>query len=293
MAALTEYIQDGIVVGTGALALTAPDKIAAVIKSELSQLAAASGSWFDTLAHNFYDTVCPYFTDCELGFATTQVPRTQQLPQPSYATSTPARAIPIASAQPQQQTIINQPVIERVVETVRIVEDDTPVSYIDLRVNALRDLLLNRMAAQDAANATSFRSVTQSSSGAGGGGGSSSVAASSITGTITNTINSLLGTISDLTSNTITATPTPRSTTRRPRTSLSLARRKSAAQPASSLIRRRRLGNRERRERAGPQTRGWHSIVGGRSAGARAALVSGQRPPTPSRSTRPTRRTWS
>jgi hypothetical protein len=73
-------------------------------------------------------------------------------------------------------------------------------AYVDARIAALGVSLQRQFEAMADANATSFRGVAQSS------GSSGSVTASNITGTITNAIDSAVGTFLDLTTNTLTAT---------------------------------------------------------------------------------------
>jgi len=82
-----------------------------------------------------------------------------------------------------------------------VTEPGANTAYVDARIRALTDTLLRRVGAMENANATSFQSVSQSS-----GSGSGSVAASSITGTISNAISSALATIADLTATNIVAT---------------------------------------------------------------------------------------
>jgi len=166
------------------------------------QLAAASSlPWLDTFADALYRTVCPILRDCPREeFVAAPQPHLQQK---ATATSSPSQPA-VATPQTVQQTVINNPVIERIRETVRTVTDaSTYTAYVDARITALSDTLVRRIGAMENANATSFRNVSQSS-----GSGSGSVAAASITGTLTNAIDSLLGTIADLTATNLTVSAT-------------------------------------------------------------------------------------
>ena len=89
------------------------------------QLAAASNfPWLEEFAKNFHAALCPILRNCPSAErATTQPPPrpallTQQpLPQTPRATTTAATSLH-SPAQPIQQTVINNPIIERVVERV-------------------------------------------------------------------------------------------------------------------------------------------------------------------------------
>lgn len=200
------------VVGGGALAFhdIAPDAFAratAAPNKVASQLAAASSlPWLDAVGDKLFNILCPIFRDCPrndvIANPVSQPRAAQPLPQkfttPAATTSKPALATPSgknSSPTTNQNPAIQQPVIERIRETVR--EIQTPginAAYVDARIAALAASLQRQSDATADANATSFRSV------------SSSLAASNITGTITNTISSALATITDLTSTTLTAT---------------------------------------------------------------------------------------
>jgi hypothetical protein len=173
------------------------------------QLAAVpSLPWLDAAGDTLFNILCPFFGSCPRAQNPSENVNSQHAtyqPNVKPPVPTPSPAVPsaattnarVVSGSPAPTTVINQPVIERVAETVRTVEAGFNASYVDERVSLLRDTLLQRMAAMENANATSFRSVSPSSS---------NVAASSIIGTIGNAINSAVGTILDLTATTMVVT---------------------------------------------------------------------------------------
>lgn len=187
------------IVGGGALAFhdIAPNTFAratAAPKHLASQVAAASSlPWLDGIADAIYRAVCPIFSTCEnlaSNSATTPANVKPTLPSKSnsyQATTSPnvkqgqqthpapaaggATATQVAVS--NQPTVVNQPVLERVIQTVREVQ--TPgvnAGYVDEKLSLLQNSLLLRMSAMENANATSFRSV------------SSSVSASAIAGVL-------------------------------------------------------------------------------------------------------------
>jgi len=108
------------------------------------QLAAVSSlPWFDSFADTLFRTICPIFRDCPRdAMAAAPQPRvqittattidTQQLPPKNNlatesATSSPAIRTTSPQKNSEPTTVITQPVIERVIETVRT--GPTPVSW--------------------------------------------------------------------------------------------------------------------------------------------------------------------
>jgi len=223
-------------------------RAADTITNDISRLhtqvaAASSGTYVNGIADRVYRFFCPWFTDCwepSVEFTTTTTPTPTQspprpIPQPTYtvATTTPQNTsaqrpanIGTGSAQPVQQTVINNPVVERVIE--RVVHG-APAS---LSVYVTQAELLSQIAAVKNSFGTQlygdWYNNPSSSSNNGGIVGTigmvgrvdnlsgttitnptitgGSITASSITGTISNAISSALATITDLTSTTITAT---------------------------------------------------------------------------------------
>jgi len=204
-------------------ALSAIKENAASARSQL----AASASWFDALAEKVYDTVCPYFSDCEVDLAAAPRQPIPQRPMQAQAPSIspPAPEVPRIQ-QPVQQTVVNQPIIERVTETVRsVISGGITKETLEARLAAITQDFENRF---ELISSTSFRQnviVSDSISAAGGGenltieasswtGGTitkAAISGGSITGaTISGTISAVIDTatalISDLTANTIVAT---------------------------------------------------------------------------------------
>jgi len=106
-----------------------PDALASFSNiSSRAQLAASSLPWLDNLGNSLYRALCPIFRNCPSAerAATEPAPRAtswtdRQLPNPPQQ-QTPTRATskaatsPPAPPRPLQQTIINNPVVERIIE---------------------------------------------------------------------------------------------------------------------------------------------------------------------------------
>ena len=123
---------------------------------------------------------------------------------------------------PIQQTVIQQPVIERIRETVRTVtEPGADAAYVDARIAALTQSLQSQIAAARSESQTIYQTsawprasrdldgvnITNATiTGGAISGVSFAVEASGVSGTLTNAIESAIATITDLTSTTITAT---------------------------------------------------------------------------------------
>ncbi len=235
----------GMLVGTGvALERIIPfNSGAGVVVGSRSALkttqlaAAASFPLFDTAATKVYDTLCPLFHSCieSEGAApptSTTATRTRtltslnhyatssaRLQSPPLSRSDPVVAAVLPEVSKSPATIVNQPIDERVRETERtVVESGTSAAYVNERMATLRQSLQVQIAAVAAsanqqsttiyqtlgavARIENLDGVNITNSTISGG----SIGSGSISGTISNTVNSLLGTIADLTSNTITAT---------------------------------------------------------------------------------------
>ena len=135
------------------------------------QLAAvASLPWIDALANTFYDTVCPFFHSCPQ--TVSSPPAVAVRPQPArtnvtIATTTSATSqqqpTHVASpSQPIQQTIVQQPVIERTKETVRtIVQGGVDAGYVDARMSALQQSLAAQIAAVAAGSHSESQTIYQ------------------------------------------------------------------------------------------------------------------------------------
>jgi len=137
-----------------------------------TQLAAAASSlsWLDALGQKIFQTLCPLFNDCPRPeFAAGNLaPRPMQPPlaaQPQRATTTSAtsfQAIPIATPQPIPQTVINQPVIERVRETVStVIESGINAAYVDQRLAAIQQSLQSQIAAAAASSHSESTTIYQ------------------------------------------------------------------------------------------------------------------------------------
>jgi hypothetical protein len=181
---------------------------------ELAAAASSGYAWLDAAGDTIFNIRCPIFRTCPIAQNpsenatsqhTTSLPNvkqpastTQNQPQnPSPAPAAGgATATQVAVSNPP--TLTKQPVIERIreVQTAGI-----NAAYVDARIAALATSVQRQFDAMADANATSFRSVSQSS----GGSSPTSVNADAITGTITNAIDSAVGAILDLTTNTLTA----------------------------------------------------------------------------------------
>jgi hypothetical protein len=152
-----------------------------------SQVAAAS-SWFDRLR-------CAIFGGCDAEpefepVTERRLPAPQPTPAaPVLPAATPTREM---TPQPVQQTIVQQPVIERVVETVRTVsESGLAVSYLEQRLASVRQEFAGALArlatTQQRQDELIFEAMNDIGSDPGNS-GSGSTDASSISGTITNAI---------------------------------------------------------------------------------------------------------
>ena len=136
-----------------------------------NQLAAvASLPWIDALANTFYDTVCPFFHSCPQ--TVSSAPAVVVRPQSARINVTIATTAPATSqqlpthvaspSQPIQQTIVNQPVIERTKETVRtVVEGGADTAYVDARMQALQQSLQAQIAAVGAASHVESQTIYQ------------------------------------------------------------------------------------------------------------------------------------
>ncbi|HXH23693.1 MAG TPA: hypothetical protein VNI78_00505 [Vicinamibacterales bacterium] len=146
-------------------------------------------------------------------------------PPAPAAGSAPATSVAGSNnSAPVQQTVIQQPVIERIRETVRtVVEGGLSASYVDERLLALQQSLQSQIAAVSAAQSSRTDTIYQTVGmvgrieeltntklhtpiidGATITGGS--ITAASISGTISNIIDAVSATIADLTATTLVAT---------------------------------------------------------------------------------------
>jgi len=197
-----------------------------------SHLAAASSlPWLDTIGDKLFNVFCLLFNDCprpELAEnAPAPAPQRPQPPQPEPTPQPPRTTTAISSPTREQpiQQIINQPVIERVTQTVRV-ESGLSTSQIDARFAVLETSITQRLASVspsftgpapstpvstqtfaaaqriDNLSGVAIEGGTITNAAISGG----SIDGGTITGTITSTINSLLATITDLTATTLTAT---------------------------------------------------------------------------------------
>jgi hypothetical protein len=206
------------VVGSAALAFheIAPEKFAALTRGDArAAQPAAAGAIGDAL----YKIVCTILRNCPENIATNsatspQNVKPQQPPSKPYsyqATTSPnvksptiEHSAPTAGGATATQVAVSSNPVPvagssafpapptTIIE--RVVSGGVNTSYVDAQISLLQNSLLQRIAGMENANATSFRNV------------SSSLAASNLTGTITNAIESAVGTILDLTSNTLTVT---------------------------------------------------------------------------------------
>ena len=197
---------------------------------------AAAGSLAPPFLDRMYHFFCPWFGNCEqpgmefvrTDTAATTSPEPEQKPvQSAYTSSTTTVPPPPASesirqaVEPQQvvrQTVVTQPVIERVVERERVVteggvSETTLVDRLNQLENKLRSLISSQSSQQAAQTSAVYNEVALSQridnlsnttitnpTITGGSISGSSITGASIVGTITNTIQSVLATIDDLTS---------------------------------------------------------------------------------------------
>ena len=127
------------------------------------QFAAVSSLPFvDSLASKVFTTICPYFNTCSqeklldtyLAVHDPQIKNKQAapiaaktVPQKAALPIAPLTATATAAPNPVQQTVINNPVIERIRETVRtITEPGLNTAYVDARIAALSHSLLAQLA---------------------------------------------------------------------------------------------------------------------------------------------------
>jgi len=185
--------------------------------------AVASLPIVDTVADGFYKLLCPYIAlnGCTAPIFVLTTPQEPSIKPPvanMYVPLDPLPAEPITNLEPRTLPQQNFPApvaeadvathsVERIIEKTRIIETSgVSGAFVAMQLSALQEWFSQRFTAMENANATSFRSISQSSGTSGGSSSSGSTAASSITGTITNAISSALGTITDLTATTLTAT---------------------------------------------------------------------------------------
>ena len=184
--------------------------------------AAASSSWFDRL-------LCAVLRNCAAEAKPDVMVTERRLPapqdQPRAAAPAPVMPAMPARAAPQtvQQTIVQQPVIERIRETVRTVEGGVAAAYLDERMALLAQSLQSQIAAvasgASSQSATIYQTLgmvgrieelsntklhTPTIDGASISGGT--ISGATISGTIDALINTVAATIADLTATTITAT---------------------------------------------------------------------------------------
>ena len=195
-------------------------------------------SFLDHIYHFF----CPWFGGCEepaaepMGTnaaATTFAEPPPKPAQPAYgpATSAPSEPVrqqppnqqPSAVLQPINQTVVHQPVIERVVQRERVVteggvSETTLADRLNQLENKLRSLIFSQSSQQSAQTSAVYNVVAQSQridnlsnttitnpTITGGSITGSSITGASIVGTITSAIQSALATIDDLTSTELVA----------------------------------------------------------------------------------------
>ena len=213
-----------------------------------TQLAAAATSFSQQLTENVRNLFCRWL-GCETSVAIESTPQPPQrlnsqpdtLPQnvkpaalnpPARSATTtsvvvsnlPSPSSPASNAKPTQQTVITQPVIERVRETVRtIVQGGVDEAFVDARLAALNTDLTSRMNSLSSANAAQTTNVYNTVSSAlrieeltdlilhspvidGATITGGSITAASISGTLSNAISSALATIASLTATDLVAT---------------------------------------------------------------------------------------
>lgn len=184
--------------------------------------ASAQLSGLDAAADSVYRWLCPYIGTC--GEEAQLAPASPARPlapisAPAVAVATTTPAAPKYVSLPPQQTIINQPVIERIVEreVAAPQEGAVPYSLFETRLQQLEQTFNGRLAANAASASATFVSapvfahsnridslanVSISNPTITGG----SIEASSITGTITNAIEAALATLDELTATDATFT---------------------------------------------------------------------------------------
>ena len=153
--------------------------------------AAASSGWFKNFADALYRTVCPIFRSCPADVLVANPPQktqpqptaksadvklAQQFPSPAPSTGGAATSVavsknnlssnqpPVSNSNPAAKpaTVINQPVIERIRETVRVVtEGGTNAAYVDERMAALAASLQSQIASVAAASHSESQTIYQ------------------------------------------------------------------------------------------------------------------------------------
>ena len=138
-------------------------KVSAAAHDQLA--AVASLPFVDALASNLFTTFCPLFRNCPAPATASiaQRPSAQHLQTATTATpSTTQQPTRIATPQTVQQTVINQPVIERTKETVRTTSvGGIDASYVDTRMAALQQLLAAQIAAVAAGSHSESQTIYQ------------------------------------------------------------------------------------------------------------------------------------
>jgi hypothetical protein len=203
-------------------ASAAPDLVSHSLAAASAQL-----SGLDAVVASVFRWLCPYIGTCpadaSLASAAAESPRpptTSLAPVAALATTTHTSSEHIAP--PLQQTVINQPVIERVIErevAVPAASESSSIAedVLDSRLGQLEQSINRRLASMSAAASATYVPVTTfapaqrvdnlsnttiSNPTITGG----SITAASITGTISNALDSLSGTIASLTGNDLTYT---------------------------------------------------------------------------------------
>ncbi len=172
------------VMASGALAFQniAPQKFAAAVDAAThapeniqSQLAAvASLPWIDALASNVFNAVCPIIGNCsptEIATPSTQQhlqPPTGAPPPPATTLSTSSEKGSSPTTKPatleaqRSLTVVNNPVIERIRETVRTVtEGGINAALLDARMTALATSLQSQIASVAAASHSESQTIYQ------------------------------------------------------------------------------------------------------------------------------------
>ncbi len=202
-----------------------------------TQLAAAATSFPTSITQKIRNVFC-WWLECE----NTTVEIAQQRPRPSpnrqtngpppISATSAARVIAVAPiqetliqqrpAQPATQTIVNQPIIERVIET-RTIASGISEALLDSRLLALTNDLTSRMNSLSAKNANQTvrtieniadalrideltNTILHSPTIDGGTIRGGSISGATINGTLSNIINTALATIGDLTATHLVAT---------------------------------------------------------------------------------------
>ena len=162
--------------------------ISSQTSTQLAAAATPSDNFLQWLGNSIYRALCPLFTDCAQEIESAPIAPSPQPPQftqsddatkslnvkspPSLPASPDATATTVAISNASQKsratpppTIVQQPIIERVRETVHtVIEPGVNASYVDDRISLLENSLLQKISGVSSSATNSITQVFNTSS---------------------------------------------------------------------------------------------------------------------------------